>query len=230
MSIKTRLQTTALASLLALSAMTSASAAPISGMGSLGSFTGSLTFSATSSTVGTLNISLTNTSPVANSGFITAFVLNNPNNQITSISSFTDAPGGGNFSLIALTNNGMSGAPNGQFDFGATTGGSFQGGGTPKAGIAVNASDRFAFSLTGSNLLTLTASSFLAELSTGTGSGGTAALDVRFRGFADGGSDKVVLGGNGGGSAEGIPISEPASMALLGAGLAGLGLARRQAK
>ena len=50
MSIKTRLQTIALASLLALSAMTSANALPISGTGALGSFTGSLTFSATAST------------------------------------------------------------------------------------------------------------------------------------------------------------------------------------
>ncbi len=60
----------------------SAHAVPISGTGTLGSFTGDLTYSATTSTMATLNISLTNTSPTANTGFITAFVLNNPNNQL----------------------------------------------------------------------------------------------------------------------------------------------------
>ncbi len=59
----------------------------------------------------------------------------------------------------------MSRAPNGQFEFGATTGGGFEGGGAPSAGIAVGASDSFVFSLAGTNLRTLTSNSFLTALS-----------------------------------------------------------------
>lgn len=230
MITKLSFQTTALAGLFVLGAMASAHAAPIAGTGLRGGFTGDLTYAAGNNTTATLKISLTNTSPAANGGYITAFVLNNPANQITTISSFSDTAG--TFSLLGLGNNTVKGAPNGNFDFGASTGSGFEGGGSPKTGIAVGATDSFTFTLTGTKLSSLTTNSFLTEFSTGTGiGGGAAAFDVRFRGFIDGGSDKVVLGGEGsGGGGATTKIPEPASMALLGAGLAGVGLLRRRSK
>ena len=161
----------ALAGLLVAGGAMSAGAAPISGTGQLGSFTGDVTYSATSNTAATLTIKLTNSSPAANGGYITAFVLNNPGDRVTGISKFVDADKSGDFGLLALANNGINSGSNGQFDFGAGTGGQFTGGGSPRNGIATGNSDTFTFYLTGTGLLELSADSFLTALSSGTGSG-----------------------------------------------------------
>ena len=204
MNTTSGLRVATLAGLLVAGGALSAGAAPISGTGQLGSFTGDLTYTATSNTEAKLVVKLTNTSALANGGYITAFVLNNPNDRITRVSSLGDAGGGGSFELIGLGNNFVSAAPHGQFDFGASTSGGFEGGGKPQAGIGVNGSDTLTFYLTGTNLLDLSADSFLTALSSGTGSGGGyAAIDVRFRGFMDGGSDKVTFTGTPGGSTPG---------------------------
>jgi hypothetical protein len=182
----------------------------------LANFTGSISVTSSSSTAATLTVSLTNTTPTANGGFLTAFVLNNPSNEITGIS-LTSAPA--NFGLIGtapFTNGTINGSPYGQFAFGASTGGSFQGGGSPSGGLAVGSTGTFVFALTGTGLNSLTEASFDNTSSIGSGDGqGHQFFVARFRGLEHDGSDKVP------GMASAVP--EPSSFALMGiAGAVGL--------
>jgi len=91
-----------------------------------------------------------------------------------------------NINLATLTGSGLSGEPFGNpFDAGAALGGSFLGGGSPNAGIGVGQTGTFSFLISALDAGGLNASDFL--------NGGPFDFNfvIRFRGFEDGGSDKV---------------------------------------
>jgi hypothetical protein len=160
------------------------------GLNSLGAYTGTFSYTPNGGTQATLVISLTNTSP-GGSGYLTAFVFNNPSKLITGA---TLDSSNANFALLGAApfQDGVGGQPFGHFDLGASTGGSFTGGGNPSKGLGVGQTGTFTFALTGSDLDGLTANSFFSSLSAPPGQGkGPAAFVARFRGFDPEGSDKV---------------------------------------
>ena len=182
----------------------------------LGSYTGSITVAPNGANAATLTIVVTNTSPAANGGFLTAVAFNNPGAVTGAMLSSTTDP---DFTLEFGADT-VNGAPFGQFDFGISPGGSFQGGGPPQAGLAVGASATFVIALTGTGVGSLTDLSFQSALSVGPGIGGGAQFFVaRFRGFNDGGSDKVGAVA-GPAPPPAVPVPASAVLALAGVGLA----------
>jgi hypothetical protein len=151
----------------------------------LGSFTGSISYAADNafSTSGLLTISLTNTSAAANGGYITGLLFNIGGTDPNAAAAYQPSAGD---AFSNCTGNGLSGQPFGNpFDAGAALGGSFLGGGSPLAGIGVGQTGSFSFLVSALDAGSLNASDFL--------NGGPFDFNfiVRFRGFEDGGSDKV---------------------------------------
>jgi len=169
----------------------------------LGSFSGALHWQFNGGPTGTLTISLTNTNDATMGGYITAFAFN-----VDAVSPTASLVSTTNGSFGEISN--INGMPFGMnFLAGASTGGSFQGGGNPSGGIGVGDTATFVYSIAASDLGALSASSFL---------GGPYEYNfiVRFRGFNDGGSDKVPA------IVTSAPVPAPAAIALLGvAGLLG---------
>jgi hypothetical protein len=204
----------------------------------LGSFSGSISYTDINATSATLTVSLTNTSSPKVGGFLTSFIFNNPGNDITG-AKLTSGPA--NFSLFGASEKKgqtsyqdlISGNPFGSFDLGVTTdskpknNSGFEGGGKPSLGLGVGQTGVFTFTLTGHDLDTLTDASFGDAFSTGGGEGSAFFL-ARFRGFLNGGSDKVT-GKTGTITPNVTPEPSTALLGAVGAGcLAGFRWLRRR--
>jgi hypothetical protein len=175
--------------------------------GNLGNFAAGFIYNyVAGATTATLTADMTNTSPLANGGYITGFAFNTPNNVNVTLT------GGTNGAFLVQYS--VSASPFGDFGIGVALGGNFLGGGSPLSGIPVGNTAEFLFTVTGTadTLAQLSASSFTGTTSS---SGGEFSI-VRFRGFNNQGSDKVpgqIVAGQ-------ITVTpEPNVMALLVVGL-----------
>lgn len=173
----------------------------------IGAYTGTVNYTALTATTATVTITLTNTSAPANGGYITGVGLLNADN-FPSMGVTLATTSNANFANLTPP---VSGSPFGTYRGGAAMGGSWLGGGSPTAGTAVGQTLTLTFNLSGTGAGTMTAASLVGLHS------GHEDLIVRFRGFNNGGSDKVP----------GTVVPTPGSAALLGFGALALGRRRR---
>lgn len=179
----------------------------IFGDGAVGNFTGTLDYSGSQ-----LSVTLNNTSPAANGGYITGFLFNINGDATATLNPNPT----GSFQYVTNEN----GMPFGTYQFGASLNGNWQGPGAPQAGIGVGESKTFIFDVTGPDAGSLSVLDFFTKGGTLPGPQGESdvVFAVRFTGFEDGDSDKVS------GEIVPMPAAVWPGLALLG----GLLLRRRR--
>ncbi len=196
-----RLVVSAMVAVGAVSASASAELMSISGdvnssiEGTGVSFDGMLDYSFDSGSIGTLSITLNNSSNASLGGYLTGFVFN-----ILSSDALANATLMSTSNVSFLDTGEELASPFGMFAAGAALGANWLGGGTPSFGLGVGQSGTFEFQIQASDASLLSAESFV-----GNGSD----FAVRFRGLNDGGSDKLLA-----------PSPGTGAIALLGLGLA----------
>jgi len=192
-----RTQVAAAAALAAAITCTPASALVISGTGSTGvSFSGEILFNALN-TAAELSISLTNTTAPAIGGYITGYAFDIGSGFSLTLASFSTP----SFSTLLAD---ASTSPFGTRDYAVVTNSqnpSWTGGGSPSRGLGVGQTGTWTFDVSpnGSDPIT---SDFV----------------LRFRGLANGGSDKVPVS----------PIPEPSTYILMLAGLSAVAFVARR--
>ena len=170
--------------------------------------------------LGVVNIGITNNGTFGSDPRITGFAFNTPGN-VTGTSAFSASGTEDNSDWAPEFGTISTPGTSGTFDLAGITGPNFNGG-KANSGIAVNNTANFSFTLTGTNLGTLTEISFLSILTPAKDNNPDAAFAVRFQRTGDNGQDSDT--------ALGIPaVPVPAAFWLFGTALIGfVGVSRRR--